>query len=95
LDKEDWAIIRDNYPWENFLEDMRDALAFYNPLVLTILPLKIKEDVEKALRFFDFQINDEHREITTRIISILKDGKKNEELSELIVQAARIRKFLG
>jgi phosphoenolpyruvate carboxylase len=47
------------------------------------------------LRFFDFQINEEHREITTRIISILKNGKRSEELSELIVQAARIRKFLG
>ncbi|MBC7329437.1 phosphoenolpyruvate carboxylase [bacterium] len=95
LDKDDLAVIKDNYPWENFHEDMIDALAFYNPLVLTILPLKIKENVEKALRFFDFQINEEHRDITTRIISILKNGKRNEELSELIVQAARIRRFLG
>ncbi|MGC8842950.1 MAG: phosphoenolpyruvate carboxylase [bacterium] len=95
LEKEDLAIIKENYPWENFLEDMRDALAYYNPDVLTILPAKIKEDVEKALKLFDFQLNEEHREITSRIINILKNEQRNEQIAELIVQSARIRKFLG
>lgn len=95
LNEEDLAIIRDNYPWDNFVEDLRDALAYYNPDVLSILPPKIRDDIEKALRIVDFQINEEHRRITSRIIALLKEGKKGEELPQLIVQAARIRHFLG
>lgn len=95
LTDEDIAVIKENYPWENFLEDLRDALAFYNPEVLSILPLKIRDDVEKALRLVDFQINEEHRELTSKIIGLLKNGQRSEELSKLIVQGARIRRFLG
>jgi len=95
LDKDDLTIIRDNYPWENFVEDLQDALAFYNPDVLSLLPPKIRDDVEKALRIVDFQTDEKHYEITSHIINLLKNGQQGEELSQLVVQAAQIRHFLG
>lgn len=95
LSVEDIAVIKDNYPWENFLEDLRDALAFYNPDVLSILPDNIRDDVGKALRIVDFQINEEHREITSHIIALLESGQRREELFQLVAQGARIRHFLG
>ncbi|MBC7328636.1 phosphoenolpyruvate carboxylase [bacterium] len=95
LNKEDLAIIRENYPWDNFIEDLRDALVFFNPKVLSLLSPKMRDEINEALKIVDFQINEQHKEITSQIIERIKNGRKDEEFTDLIVKAAHIRRFLG
>jgi len=69
-------------------EDIKDALRFFNPNVLNILPKEVVKrlDVDR----FEFEMDEEHREVTDEIIQSL--DKLDEEK---IVRAAYIRKFLG
>jgi phosphoenolpyruvate carboxylase len=72
----------------NLEEDLKSAMRYFNPDVLEILQIPLKFD------FIDFEIDEAHKNITAEIIECLR---KNEidMLSDKIVHAARIRKFLG
>ncbi len=76
----------------NFEEDMKKAMSFFNPEVEKIIP----RDVWKRLPLdiVEYEIDEEHREITSRIISAVKKGDV-ENLEKDITEAAWIRRFLG
>ncbi len=75
LDKKDLQLIRELYPSPNFEEDLRDALAFYNPKVLSLLTPEMRRQIEKSLGVVDFQVNIEHEEISSQIIKCLQNGQ--------------------
>lgn len=69
----------------NFENDLKDALKYFNPDT-PFLPSEIKYD--------DFYEDLEHKEITEQIINFIKKNK-TEAVSELVLRAANLRKFLG
>lgn len=75
----------------NFEEDMKDSLRYFNP----DSPFVDQSIVETLNDMgIDFQIDEEHKEITDSIISAI--GKKQDsEIGENILRAGNIRKFLG
>lgn len=94
LNSKDFAEIKEVYPDPNFKEDLKSALAFYNPAALTLLSPKMQKQIQKVLRITNFQTNAEHQKITSQIIHCLQD-QQTENLPELIAAAGRIRRFLG
>jgi len=94
LRPEDPDLIRQVYPsWET---DLSDALRYLNEDAFGLLPPGEVEAVRKVLRRLqvDFTPDPAHREITSKILQKLRAGSL-ESLTDLILQAAWIRRFLG
>jgi len=91
LNKEDWRFLREN---SGLIEDMKDAIQYFNKDCLTLLSDQLKEQIIKSLKPFEIEINEAHKKITSIII---EDFKNNNliSLSENIERAASIRRFLG
>lgn len=94
LDAKDLQSVREVYPSPNFEEDLKDALAFYNPGSLSLLTPGMREQIEKSVAVTGFVVNEEHQEITSQVIECLQKNQ-TDNLSGLIAEAARIRRFLG
>jgi len=94
LNKEDLRNVSELYPSPNFEEDLRDALPFYNPKSLGLLSPEMRGQIEKVLAIMNFEPNLEHQEITSRIIDGLKRSPVYS-ITELMIKAAKIRRFLG
>jgi len=96
LKSKDVELLHELYPSPNFEEDLRDALAFYNPDVLSLLSSKMSEQIKKTLEIIeiDYSTNSEHQKITSEIIESIHHNQKSY-LRELIAEAARTRRFLG
>ena len=75
----------------NFEEDLVKALKYFNPDNPFIDPSIISILNEMDL---DFQIDTEHKRITDNILSAIRN-KQDAEVSEDILRAGNIRKFLG
>ncbi len=90
LSNDDMSCMKDMYV--NFPYDMKTAMSFFNEDVLDILP----EEVRTSLKFDwgAYDINHEHRAITSRIIKAVKD-RNDANIQSLLVEAAHVRKFLG
>ena len=89
LTEDDFLLINKYYV--NYARDLKDALQYYNP----DCPF-IPNDLKITLRDFpiEFEINPEHQKITFEITENLRK-KTNLDLTQLILRAANIRKFLG
>jgi phosphoenolpyruvate carboxylase len=94
LNDKDLRIVAEAYPSPNFEDDLKDALAFYNPKTLPLWTPEMKRRIEKAVAITEFETNMEHQEMTSQIIECFQRGQ-TDRVSELIVGAAQIRKFLG
>jgi len=84
LSEKDIEAISDVY--KGIYEDLSFAFSYFNPN--SIEKFKFLKDVLKISHLFEFEKNEEHFEITSKILS----GEINEEL---ILKAASIRGFLG
>ena len=89
LSKNDFKFIKEVYI--NFEYDLKSALKFLN-LRSPFLPKEVKKTLKKLP--LDFKIDEENKEITDYISASLK-ANKNENLSEYILRAANLRKFVG
>ena len=89
LNINDLDIIRTYYT--NFEEDLKDALKYYNPE-----PGLLTKDIDDIIKnlSLDFEQHEEHKKITDFITMSVKKIKVID-LSEQIVMAANLRKFLG
>lgn len=94
LNDEDFRAVRKAYPSPSFEDDLRDALAFHNPKTLSLWTPEMRDKIEKSVAITDFKTNVEHQEITSEIIERLQRGQ-TDRLPELVIEAAKIRKFLG
>ncbi len=77
--------------------DMADALQWYNPQNLHVLPLPVQKKVQKAVELFSpdgLDRQEEHAVVTSQVAEafVKEDWQK---VKEGIVEAARIRRFLG
>ncbi|MGQ4913511.1 MAG: phosphoenolpyruvate carboxylase [Candidatus Asgardarchaeia archaeon] len=90
LSEKDIDFITDIY--QDFLEDLRDAFTCYNPNNLREFPSYIQKSLKIGI--IDFEEDNQHRTLTTRIMKNLKLGAVDLLPSEIIT-AAKIRGFLG
>ena len=90
LSHEDLRCMKDMHV--NFPFDMKTAMSLFNEEVLEILP----DEIKTSLRFDwgTYEINQEHRAITSRIIKAVKD-RNGANMQSMLVEAAHVRKFLG
>ncbi|MBM4242041.1 MAG: phosphoenolpyruvate carboxylase [Euryarchaeota archaeon] len=89
LKEEDLLFIKNVYI--NLHDDLRDALKYFNPDTKYI-PSQVKQKIESLP--FNVKPDEEHEKITDYIIRSLEKNK-TERLSEYILRAASLRKFLG
>lgn len=94
LDEKDLRDIRVLYPSPSFEEDLRDALSYFNPRCLSLLSPDMRKQIEKAVAIIDCEPNREHIEITSQIIDCLK-RTETDRIAELVIRAAKVRRFLG
>lgn len=94
LSRNDLLWVRETYP--GFEADLRDALGYYDEEVCSLLPASLAEEINRTVRLLDCSVasNQEHREITAKIIKTVKDSS-TEGIADLILQAAWIRRFIG
>ena len=92
LTANDIDFIETMYP--HFRGDIKDALLYLNKENLKSVYPKIAEEVEKALKHFEYSIDDEHKAATTKILQSIK-ADDTGQLHEEITEAALIRGFLG
>jgi len=78
--------------YANFEKDLSSSMQYFNPECLKIIPPEIAKKLPTD--FAEFEPNTRHNEITSRAIDAVSKGI-NDELSSLITEAARVRKFLG
>jgi phosphoenolpyruvate carboxylase len=75
-------------------QDLKDALQYYNKDNLSYFPKEIQNRVKKSLKLIEFETDEEHKKITSEVLTCLK-RKDEPGVQESIVNAARIRQFLG
>ncbi|MDP2157441.1 MAG: phosphoenolpyruvate carboxylase, partial [Nitrospirota bacterium] len=76
----------------NFPFDMKTSMSLFNEEVLEILPDEVRASLK--LDWGTYEINQEHRAITSRIIKAVKD-RNGANIQSMLVEAAHVRKFLG
>ncbi|MGV9203149.1 MAG: phosphoenolpyruvate carboxylase [Promethearchaeia archaeon] len=89
LKDKDFEYIQEVYV--NFEEDLKDALQYYNP-ACEFIPDEVHAKIKEL--DIDYNLNEEHNEITSYIQDSI-EKIKSEDLSEQVLMAANIRKFLG
>jgi len=94
LDEKDLREIRVLYPSPNFEEDLRDALSYFNPKCLSLLSPDMRNQIKKAAAIIEYEPNREHLEITSQIIDCL-ERTQTDHIAELVIRAAKVRRFLG
>jgi len=90
LSREDLRCMKDMHV--NFPFDMKTSMSLFNEDVLEILPEEIRASLK--LDWGTYEINQEHRSITSRIIRAVKD-RNGANIQNMLVEAAHLRKFLG
>ncbi len=86
--------IMEHYP--NFMTDLSEAMAHYDPQCLSMLPPRVADDIQRTVRLLKLDVKPDliHQSLTRAMRSLLaKDDTQN--LPDLITQAARERRFLG
>jgi phosphoenolpyruvate carboxylase len=68
-----------------------DALKYYNPQSPCVTP-SLAQAIDRL--FPDYDVDKAHRKITSLIIDAMNEGQTNG-LTELVLQAANRRHFLG
>jgi phosphoenolpyruvate carboxylase len=94
LKPHDIKVIIEHYP--NFMDDMQDAMMFYDPQALSMLPVRIADDIRRTVRLLkiDVETNLIHQSLVRAMRNAMeKDDHRN--MQELVTQAARERRFLG
>jgi phosphoenolpyruvate carboxylase len=89
LNQKEYDFIKTQYIY--FEEDLKDALKYYNPDQKFL-----SFDIDAILKEFgiDYEFDEEHKKITDSIIQSLSQNK-SEDLTQKVLLAANIRKFLG
>ncbi len=94
LNPTELKLIRKNYP--NLDPDMADAMMFLDEKAFDMLPKEVASDLRKTVRLLkiDPPRNLIHQSLAQAVRKELPDANA-QDLTELIAQAARERRFLG
>ncbi|MEA3343758.1 MAG: phosphoenolpyruvate carboxylase [archaeon] len=92
LSAKDIEAVREAYP--DFDGDMKDSLRYLNKDNMKYIPAPVRKSVEYAASIVDFEVDTDHRKLTSIIMDDFSKGQ-TEALLEDITKAAWIRRFLG
>lgn len=92
LNERQLGLAREIYP--NLENDLGEALSFYNPSNLSILPKPLQKAFASAAKKFGFEENPAHAKISGVIAHDFRKGNF-ASLSENIARAGSVRGFLG
>ncbi|MBI2550418.1 phosphoenolpyruvate carboxylase [Candidatus Woesearchaeota archaeon] len=96
LSDKDFDVLSESY--KNFQSDLADALRYYSDDCAMVLPrtviAQLKPAIDRFMSELDIVRNEKHAAIVKKSIDAYGKGRL-KELQELIVDSARIRKFLG
>jgi phosphoenolpyruvate carboxylase len=96
LSGKDFDAMSETY--KNFQSDLADALRYYSEDCALVLPRTVLSQLKPAIERFtselDVNRSEEHAASVKKVIEAY-GRNRSRELQELIVDAARIRKFLG
>lgn len=96
LSGKDFDVLSESY--KNFQSDLADALRYFSEDCAQVIPrtvlAQLKPAIDRFMSELDIVRNEEHAAIVKNSIDAYSKGRLRE-LQELIVDAARIRKFLG
>lgn len=94
LKQADIKNIIEHYP--NFINDLKEAIIYFDPQCLSILPPRIADEIKHTLRLLKIEVSPDliHQSLTRAMRNLL-DKNDTQNISELITQAARERRFLG
>jgi phosphoenolpyruvate carboxylase len=90
LDQQDLDFLHDT--WVHFNKDLEDALRYTNPNSLKMLPEALQASVRELLD--RLPVDHEHAVITSKVLDSLNAGNSSG-IAEGVLDAARIRRFLG
>lgn len=93
LTEDELDVVRGIY--SHFDEEMKEALRFWNPEVLTIIPPKVRDAVKKVVARYDIEANEAHREASRELIQNIRTKNYGAHVIELITRAGSARGFLG
>lgn len=93
LSKDDIKVVSSIY--SRFDASIRDVLRFWNPDVLKILPAGIRKDIKKIVDGYDYEANEEYKDISGELLESLSKKRYGAHLTDLIIRAGSIRGFLG
>jgi phosphoenolpyruvate carboxylase len=90
----DVKLILEYYP--NFTEDIREAMGYLDIEALKLCPPRIADELKKTIRLLDHDVESNliHQSLVRALRRSL-DKKDQDNIPDLITQAARERKFLG
>ncbi len=80
--------------YKSFRSDTQDALKYLNKDNFKYFPKHLINQVNKSLELFNFEIDEDHKSITREIMESTRLGKTSL-VSEKVLEAAMIRRFLG
>ena len=99
LSEGDFDILDESY--KNFRNDLADALRYYSDDCASVLPREVLAQLKPVICRLQSELDlangpetDEHAALVRQIIDAYAKNR-TRELQELIVDAARVRKFLG
>lgn len=86
--------IQEYYP--NFLNDLGEAMTFFDPQCLPALPPKVADEIRHTIRILKVDVQPDliHQSLTRAMRNLLAKGH-TDNLPDLVTQAARERRFLG
>ncbi len=93
LNAQDLAFVRRAYV--NVDQDLRDSLRYLSVKNLKQFPPIVRKDIEAALDAFPLEVDAEHAELTTGIMTDLRHGRPRAQITEKVQRAAVCRRFLG
>lgn len=92
LTEKDLTFLKVAYP--GFFEDISTAASYYNKDVTKLISPKIANDIEKVLGMTKHMENLLHSEYTSQIIQAIL-SRKEEAITDGIIAAGKVRRFLG
>lgn len=93
LSKDDIKVVRSIY--SRFDDSIRDVLRFWNPDILKILPTRIRKEIKSVVDRYDYNINEEYKDISGDLLESLSNKQFGAHLTDLIIRSGSIRGFLG
>ncbi len=92
LNEKELELAKNNY--RNFEIDLGEAARYYNPECIAMLPREVIKNAESILSRIPHERDEQHSQITSEIIELIRHHRFSE-IPPLVVQAARLRGFLG
>jgi phosphoenolpyruvate carboxylase len=92
LSDRDLDVVREGYV--HLDADLRDALRYFNPASLRLLPPEVSASFRRRGIPVEFAVDEEHRALSDGIVKVLEEDRV-ERMEELVLRAASRRKFLG